>query len=388
MEIREMQMEDIEARKAEIKELMNAEDADLDALTTEVDELNERASAIKAEAEKRNAIIEAIVADEGTTIIEERKEDIVMENTITRNSPEYINAYANYIKTNKADECRALLSENAASDGQVAVPDMVLDVVKTAWDNDDVMSQVRKSFIKGNLKVGFEISADGAEIHLEGGEDIDEEELALGIRNLVPASIKKWITISDEAMDLTGEAFLTYIYDEIAHQIAKKAADVLVNDIATSTASGSTSKPAQAVIPAEISLTSVADGIANLSDMASNPVVIINKLTYAKFMALKASANYAQDVFYGCPVIFNNTLVAYDSADEEDVWMIVGDLGYGAQANFPNGQELTFKFDDLSLAEKDLVKIVGREYVALGTVAPKAFAIFSIPEEEEVSPEG
>ena len=29
--------------------------------------------------------------------------------------------------------------------------------------------------------------------------------------------------------------------------------------------------------------------------------------------------------------------------------------------------------DDLSLSEKDLVKIVGREYVGLGVVAPKAF---------------
>ena len=41
--------------------------------------------------------------------------------------------------------------------------------------------------------------------------------------------------------------------------------------------------------------------------------------------------------------------------------------------NFPNGQEISFKYDDLSLAEADLVKIVGREYVAHDVVAPKAF---------------
>ena len=45
----------------------------------------------------------------------------------------------------------------------------------------------------------------------------------------------------------------------------------------------------------------------------------------------------------------------------------------GAQANFPNGDEVSLKYDDLSLAESDLVKIVGREYVALGIVADHAF---------------
>ena len=53
--------------------------------------------------------------------------------------------------------------------------------------------------------------------------------------------------------------------------------------------------------------------------------------------------------------------------------MIVGDLGEGALANFPEGEGISLKFDDLSLAEKDLVKIVGREYIALGVVAPEAF---------------
>ena len=48
-------------------------------------------------------------------------------------------------------------------------------------------------------------------------------------------------------------------------------------------------------------------------------------------------------------------------------------FGRGAQANFPNGNEVTLKYDDLSLAESDLVKIVGREYVGLGLVADKCF---------------
>ena len=53
--------------------------------------------------------------------------------------------------------------------------------------------------------------------------------------------------------------------------------------------------------------------------------------------------------------------------------MIVGDLGAGALANFPNGEGITVKRDDFTLATSDLVRFIGREYVAVAPVAPNAF---------------
>ena len=66
-------------------------------------------------------------------------------------------------------------------------------------------------------------------------------------------------------------------------------------------------------------------------------------------------------------------LTAHAAATTGVCYAIVGDLGEGALANFPNGEEIDFKFDDVSLADADLVKITGREYVGLGIVGPKAF---------------
>ena len=60
---------------------------------------------------------------------------------------------------------------------------------------------------------------------------------------------------------------------------------------------------------------------------------------------------------------------------------IVGDLS-GIQANLPEGDAVTFKFDDLSLAEKDMVKIVGRLYAAIALVGPKMFAVIGGPASE------
>lgn len=369
-----MRIDEIEVRKAEIRSILDSsEEFDVDALTEEVRQLDAEKAEIEEraakEAELRKAVAPSVIEEiEKNELKEERK----MENIEVRNSKEYINAYAEYIKSGDDKECRALLTENVT--GTVAVPELVYDIVKNAWEKEGIMSRVRKSYMKGNLKVGFEISSTGAAVHTEGQNAPNEETLVLGIVNLVPASIKKWITISDEAIDLRGEEFIRYIYDELTYRIAHKAADELIAKIIASPTASTTTAPSVPVMTAtSISLGLVAGAIANLSDQAANPVVIMNKLTYAAFKAAQYGAQFAADPFEGCEVLFNNTVKAFSAASTGDTYAIVGDLGEGALANFPNGEEISIKMDELSLAEKDLVKFVGRQYVGLGVIAPDAF---------------
>ena len=369
-----MRIDEIETRKAEIRTILDSDqEFDVDALTEEVRQLDAEKAEIEEraakEAELRNAVAPSVIEEiEKNELKEERK----MENIEVRNSKEYIDAYAEYLKSGDDKECRALLTENVS--GRVAVPELVYDIIKTAWDREGIMSLVRKSYLKGNLKVGFEMSSTDAVIHTEGQAAPAEETLVLGIVNLVPASIKKWITVSDEAIDLRGEAFIRYIYDELTYRIAKKAADDLVAKIIASPAANTSTSPAVPVVTAaSISIGTIASAIANLSDEAANPVVIMNKLTYAAFKAAQYGAQFAADPFEGCQVLFNNSMTAFSAASTGDTYAIVGDLGHGALANFPNGDEITIKMDELSLAEQDLVKFVGREYVGLGVVAPNAF---------------
>ena len=374
-EIMTLDSEAIEARMAEIETAITSEDSDLEALSAELDSIKER-KAVLAE-EQRKADIQSVIDEIGTTetdikITEERKMADIME---IRKSPEYMEAFANYIKTNDDSECRALLTE-MVSGGVVPVPTFVEDEIRTAWATNKILARVKKAYIKGIVKIGFEISADGAVVHTEGAAAPTEEKIVLGIVELKPASIKKWITISDEVMDLKGEAFLRYIYDEISYQIAKKAEDQLIaaieacGTVSTNTATTNVAVPA---ISSSATLSVVAEAIAALSDRAANPVIMMNKASYATFKALQYSANYPVDPFEGLDVLFNNTIKSYTAATTGETYMIVGDLGEGALANFPEGEGISLKFDDLSLAEKDLVKIVGREYIALGVVAPEAF---------------
>lgn len=376
-------LEEIEKRKLELRDEVNGlEDLDkVEELEKEVDALNEEEEQIK-ESQVQEEVAETleeqpeVKAKAKEVSMELKKEENKME---TRNTKEYIDAYAEYIKTGKDEEVRALLTENVDG-GTIAVPEFVLDEVKTAWDSNELLSLVRRMNVRGNLKVQFEISGSDAVVHTEGAYAVEEEELVEGIVELVPASIKKWVSISDEVMDMRGEAFLRYIYDELTYRIAKKAADLLVAKIVTLTTSASSSAPSIAKVTAAPAVGTVATAIGNLSDEAANPTIVMNKLTYAAFKNAAYANGYGVDPFEGLKVVFNNTLPAYSAANANACYMIVGDFGHGAIANFPNGEDIEIKLDTLSKKKEDLVEILGREYIALGVVADKSFVQVCKPE--------
>ncbi|MBR3278240.1 MAG: phage major capsid protein [Lachnospiraceae bacterium] len=376
-EIMALDIEQIDKRNAEIVDELREADAEgIERLNDELDAIRERREVIKLEVEQRKLDMAAVIKGQGD-VIEEVKDERKVTTMEVRNTPEYINAFAEYIKSGNDMECRKLTSENDTTPngtGTVAVPEFVYDIVKTAWEREGIMSLVRKSYLRGNLKVQFEISGSDAEIHAEGGAAVNEETLVLGIVTLVPQSIKKWISISDEVYDLRGEEFLRYIYDELTYRIAKKAADTLISKIeACGTVSTTTCPGVPKLQAASPALGTVAAAMALLSDEAANPVVIMNKATWGAFKAVEYAGSFPVDPFEGLPVIFNNKIKSSAAATTGETYAIVGDLGHGALANFPNGDGIDFKFDELSKKKEDLIEVLGREYVALGVVAPNAF---------------
>ena len=376
--------EEIEARKMEIREeVENAETTEeVEELEKEVDALNEEEEQIEeqAETEKDAEEMEEKSFQVKESIKEEKK---TMENKEMRNTKEYIDAYAEYIKGNDK-ELRALITTDGYTTGNsatVEVPDMVYDIVKTAWEREDLMARVRTLSVKGNLKVQFEVSGDPAVVHQEGNSAVSEESLVLGVVTLTPVSIKKWISISDEALDLRGEAFLEYIYDELTYRIAKKCADELVDKISklpqslSANASGVYDKVSANKIAEAPAVGTIAKAISNLSDETRDITIVMNKLTYGAFKEAQYQANYAADIFEGATVVFNNTLPAYSAANNGAVYMIVGDFDHGALANFPNGEGIELKYDDTTLMTSDLVRILGRRYIGADAVADKSFCL-------------
>ena len=368
----EKSMDELMERRAAIANEVNEENADLDALEAEARAINEEIEKRKADEAKRIEIREAVAKGEGEAVKEFKTEEKRMSLEEIRSSKEYVNAFANYIKTGRDDECRALLLSANVS-GQVPVPTVTEGRIREAWNRLGIMDLVRKTYVRGNLRIGFELSATGAVVHTEGSTAPSDETLTFGVVNMVPASIKKWIKISDEANDLGGQEFLDYIYDELTYQIAKKAQEELLAKIVALTSSATTSAVGVGVVAGTPSVGVIAQALGTLADNATNPVIVMNKGSWAKFKAAQYAGSFNVDPFEGLPVHYDNTLPAYTSTGTTgSTWCIVGDFSK-AQANFPNGDEVRIIRDDYSLAESDLVKFVGREYVALGIVSDHAF---------------
>ena len=366
MELKDMTIEQLEARKAEIVAELEKPETDLEAAEAEVRSIKAEIEERKAAEAKREEIRKAVAAGAGA-VVESVKEEKRMTNNEVRNSKAYIDAFAEYVKTGNDKECRALLTENVS--GSLPVPAFVDEIIHTAWENDALLSRVRRTYIRGNLKVPFELTASPAVVHTEGTTAVTEETLTFGIVNMVPANIKKMVKVSDEAVAMGGETFLRYIYDELTYQIIKKLASLVVADIVGSPASSDDDEVGVAQVSMAPAVTTIPTAAANLSDGATDIVVVMNRLTEAAFIAAYAAGSFAVDPFAGLTKVYTSALPAYSAASDNAVYAIVGDLR-GAQVNFPEGEDVVIKYDDLTDAEADLVKIVGRIYAAHDVTGP------------------
>lgn len=373
-DIKKLNAEGVEKRTEEIRSEMNQEGADIAALTAETDALIARRDELRASAKAfedlRTKIGTAPVVDNAP---KETKKTMKTIDEV-RSTPEYMSAFAGYIRTGKDDEVRSILTEQAGADStaKIPVPTSVDTTIKTAWDNMQILSRVTRTNLKGVVKVGVETSGDEAVIHQEGTDAPAEEKLTLKIVTMNPETIKKWMTFSDEALDLDDGAFVDYVYKELTYRIMHKLEDVVVDDIVTDK-----DNLTDSVAPAG-AVTDFINAAAKLSDEAVNPVIIMNKQSEAYYKGLAIAANYAVDPFDGMTVLYNNTLKAITSTSPAaGTYAIVGDLT-GEQVNFPNGDAVQIKYDDLSLAEKDLVKVVGRIPASHGVASYKKFVTLKV----------
>ena len=369
IELKDKSVDELEERQAEIAgmETEGVETEEIEARANELEAIKAELEARKEAAKKAEEDRKAVENGAGETREEHKQEEKRMGNLEMRNTPEYINAFADYIKTGNDRECRTLLTETVS--GTVPVPSLVEDIVKTAWEKNELLSRITKTSLRGNLKVPFEKSADGAYVHTEGTTGLTEENLEIGIVTLTPANIKKWIRISDEVVAMGGESFVRYIYEEITYRILNKLVSELVAKVVAASADNSASAIGVPAVKAAPGVMTIANAATNLSEDARNLCVVMNRLTEQAFNTAYAGASFAIDPFAGMPRIYTSALGAYSTLSENGVYAFVGDLS-ALQANYPEGEGIVIKWDDLSEAEDDLVKIVGRQYVGYGITAP------------------
>lgn len=366
MEIREMNLEQIEERRAALAEEIKTADMErLNAINAELDEIEKRKAEIKAQAEERAKVIEEVLQKPAEpTIISEERTPKKMTDREIRSTQKYIDAYVAYVKsgydvkefekrTSGDDTANVLFSQNAES-GTIAVPTYVEDRINANWENNEILRRVKRTFFPGNVKVGVEILAPDAVNHVENGGPIDAEGLIIAFADLIPQYIKKMVKVSHAALELSGTAFLDYLYDEIEAKIFDKLAENVIDAMA------------HPIVPGIVDVyeyTGTAPTTADIINAAgllganARPVLVINRSMAATIKAAALSAQYGYDPFDGLEVIYANTGTPF-----------VADLS-AIQVNFPDGDVPKFIFDEYTDAPSNVVRIIGRMAAAVAVVA-------------------
>ena len=370
-----MDLQEIETRMNEITSLLDSPESNLEDLEKEIRSLKEQKRQILEDIEKRKMEEKEVI--ESAKVVDEFKErKKKMELRELLKSDAYIDAFAQYIKTGSAKAVRKLMTENALEanieegDGLVPVPTYLADRINTAWERNELIRRIPKTYFKGNYKEAFELSATNAVVHEEGADAPAEEQLTFGVVEVVNKNIKKWLKITDELMSLKGQMFLDYVFDEIEYRISKEATNQLLSTIENAGTTDSATAIGVPVYDGALNVNTILNASALLAEDAT-PIVICSRATYAtiKGMTNEVGDRVNADPFNGFEVVFA-PVQDYDAESSDQTYAILLDPR-GAIVNLPDGDNVTIKVDDLSLAEYDLVKVVGKQMIGVGLAKPK-----------------
>lgn len=353
-----LDLEQLEERAGQIAiETEEASAEALEGLNEELNAIEERKAALKLEIETRKKEIAEVAQGAGEVIEKTEERKTKMTDIEIRKSPEYLDAWVEFQKGRASEEQRALLTVNATA-GTIAIPVYVEDKINTAWESNEIVRRVRRTYFNGVLRVGAEISADAAIEHAEGSAAIAEEDLNVMYITMVPTMVKKMVRYSDEVLSMRGQAFVDYIFDEIEYQIVKKVGDMLVQKAVNA---AGTELVEITTLTSAITTADIINAEAKLGGEATNPVIITTRATAAALKAAALSAGYAYDPFDGLEVIYVDASALTSSNGTASA--VIVDLS-GWQINLPDGDQVKFKFDDLTEAAADMIRVIGRLYVA------------------------
>lgn len=226
MEIKNMTMSEIEARMAEIRNEMESDSADLDALTEEVRGLKARRAELESAAEKRSQILDEVNKAPAARTFKEPER---AEERFTAASPEFASAWWKELATDARGkkmfgdltdvEKRAFTF--VTTNTPEVVPTEVMDRIVELIDNDSPMYDDSQ---KSNMRFGFslprhtEIDAGDAKNVTEGAANDDEQD-SFDTLDLAGVEIKKHIVMSRKMEFQSIDAFKEWVLTHIAARI-------------------------------------------------------------------------------------------------------------------------------------------------------------------------
>lgn len=278
MEIKDMNMNEIEERMAEIRKELELPEADIDALETEVRKLNERKEELNNKAEKRAALLKS-VAENGTVVrnFAEKKE----ERELGASSKEYRNAFLkNLLGEDMTKEERAAFVNTTATTPNV-LPTQMLNAI---WDLVSTQHSIMGDITVYRTGTVIEIvkhtaiTQGDAKVVSENAANDDEQNTFVKV-TLSGKDFSKHVDISYAMQRMSMDAFENYLTNEIARQLGAAMATDVVAQIESDMDGGNKESTAGA----EITFAELASLFGKIEN-ANNIVVYAKRSTIYNYL--------------------------------------------------------------------------------------------------------
>ena len=249
MEIKDMKMSDIKTRMAEINALLESEDADVDALTEEVNQLEVRSNEIKEQAEKRSELVEKVANGEIGTVTEIHEGEKEMEEKrFTPDTPEYRDAFYAMIAGTATKEQRAIVVDSTApgNGDAIAIP-KTLDT--KIWDNIHTAHPILADIATVRSGVAMEVTKHTT-ITVRTTKKLDSAATPAEEANtfvkvvLYGYDYEKFVTLTYAEAKMSQGALEDYLAEEISAELGEALAKDVFAQILTDAGNGQKVTPA------------------------------------------------------------------------------------------------------------------------------------------------
>ena len=236
----------IDARLAEIRQLLDKPDADLDALEAEVRSLKDERTQITQAAERRAQILREVSAG-GGTVIRTFDQGLPEKRSYTPESAEYRSLWLRSLQGQELTdvEKRAYTTANGAIATMTA--NAIMEVVR---DHAPLLERMTVIYSPSTVTYYVEGTNNAAEDHTENAA-ISAAADTLTKITLVPAEIVKLIQIGEATRTMSVDAFEAWLAKNLGEAIARKINEKIIAAIvaaASSAGSDITTASVQALL--------------------------------------------------------------------------------------------------------------------------------------------
>lgn len=345
---------EIEQRLAAIRTEMDAPDADLDALSTETDNLIAERKQLTDKAEQRRRLLSRIASGAAGSEVRgfpgAAPEPEVR--ALDASSAEYRSAWLNTIKRTELTEAEQRAWSTVTASAGPAVPTQTANMIVTkVHQYAPLLDKITLLRVPGMVKFAVEGEEPEAAYHTENAA-ITASETGLTDITLSAYEIVKLVQISKSVQLMTIDAFEVWLTDMLAKKIAKQISGTILTGTGTSQGTGidkaNTWSAANSVTVAKAASLTLANVLALIALLPggydANACFVMSKKTlFTEFMPLQdkskndlvrmEGANY---YVYGYPVLVDER-VAASEAYLVDLSTVIG--------NMPEDVTITGDFD-------------------------------------------